>query len=125
MGYRTTYPIEANPQTSFLAHVLGWLLIVDIASLTVSFSLFQWYILVWLVAFIVVVLIIHSIEQVVRFNWELREKDVLEEKLKALASQAELKALRAQINPHFLFNSLNMEGLFARWFASNYPSIPW
>jgi hypothetical protein len=44
-------------------------------------------------------------------NIELREERELqrrrEQQLKELASQAELKALKAQINPHFLYNALN------------------
>jgi two-component system, LytTR family, sensor kinase len=44
-------------------------------------------------------------------NIELREERELqsrrEQQLKELASQAELRALKAQINPHFLYNALN------------------
>ncbi|MBN2186655.1 MAG: histidine kinase [Dehalococcoidia bacterium] len=93
--------------TSLLAHILGWLLPIWIVSIIIGFSLFRGEVLVWLGIFIGIVLIIHLTHQAVNFYRELREKDLLEEKLKTLAAQAELKALRAQINPHFLFNSLN------------------
>jgi hypothetical protein len=43
----------------------------------------------------------------VRLQHRRQEQDLLAQELRVQSSQSELKALRAQINPHFLFNALN------------------
>jgi two-component sensor histidine kinase len=43
----------------------------------------------------------------VRLQRRRQEQDLLAQELRVQTSQSELKALRAQINPHFLFNALN------------------
>lgn len=62
----------------------------------------------WLVGGTVVsITIFHTLTYTFTSHADMKRKLAEEERLRAMATEAELKALKAQINPHFLFNTLN------------------
>jgi hypothetical protein len=62
----------------------------------------------WLVGGTVVsITIFHTLTYAFSSHADMKRKLAEEERLRAMATEAELKALKAQINPHFLFNTLN------------------
>ncbi len=62
--------------------------------------------LTYFVYFIVAIIIIF-IAKILRYQLSLKEKLIEQETLKQQSLQNELMALKNQVNPHFLFNSLN------------------
>jgi two-component system LytT family sensor kinase len=87
--------------------ILGFILAFWISSLIFGFSIMRASIWISVLIGFVVFLVIRSVRYAMQFYRDLKTKELVEEQLKTLTAQAELKALKAQINPHFLFNTLN------------------
>ncbi len=92
---------------SLLEHVLGAVLALFVCSRIFGFVVQATTAWITVGMMFVGFLVIHSAGYALHFYRELRQKERVEEQLRALTTQAELKALKAQINPHFLFNTLN------------------
>jgi two-component system, LytTR family, sensor kinase len=86
-GYLTIYTFFdfGTDYYSFVMNVWPWRFLAGI-----------WFYL-WLAAFYYLVI----------YYSEFRDRDSRESELKNLITEAELKSLKFQINPHFIFNSLN------------------
>jgi len=120
--YPTRYiPFQRHtPVYSLIAHVVAGLMVI-IAWLLITYGLLSVFFqnqagyieflnrsLVWRailggLIYLVMVLIYY----LASYGEKLRERMQQEERLKSLVRDAELNVLKSQINPHFLFNSLN------------------
>ncbi len=109
-----------NPLYSILTHVLAGLLVlltwiaITIGLLNAIFGLQENYMefldrtLVWRImlgglVYLVLILVYYLASSAQKLQERIRQ----EEQLKNLVREAELSMLKSQINPHFLFNSLN------------------
>jgi len=90
-----------------LEHVLGALAAMLVCSRLFGFGVIPSAAWASVAGMVIAFPIIHGTEMALRFFRQLKEKEQRETQLLALAREAELKALKAQINPHFLFNTLN------------------
>jgi signal transduction histidine kinase len=92
---------------SLFEHLLGALLALLVCSRLFGLHLIPSAAWLALAAMVIAVPIIHGTDMALRFYRQLKETERQEERLRVLATEAELTALKAQINPHFLFNTLN------------------
>jgi signal transduction histidine kinase len=99
--------LEMEIFVSLAGHLLGALLALVACGYIFGFEIAPTASWMLLVGIMTAFPILHGAEMAVGYYRQLREKERVEQELRTLAAQAELKALKAQINPHFFFNALN------------------
>ena len=110
---------EVNPRRRAWAGVIGSILLTMI---TIFLCNYIMWVVIWgndtdvlfsdrnrvfyIIAFIITVIISAILHSVKFFDWAQNEK-IINEKLRKEKAEMELSALKAHVDPHFLFNSFN------------------
>ena len=94
--------------SSTLWILLTYIIMVAIIGFEDKYESFFYNTLLWrfLVGWVLYAMVV-SFYYIVSYHTESKERAVKESELKNLITQAELRSLKFQINPHFIFNSLN------------------
>jgi len=104
----------------FFSHIITavissglWILFIYVAMVTIlgfdeTYQNFFYHTILWrfLVGWMLYAIVV-SFYYLVSYYSELQERSLKESELKNLVTQAELRSLKFQINPHFIFNSMN------------------
>jgi two-component system LytT family sensor kinase len=86
----------------------GYLILVEVFGFGESYQNFFYSTIPWRFSIgILIYFVITSFYYLITYYSGFQERKLHEAELKNLVTQAELKSLKFQINPHFIFNSLN------------------
>ena len=92
----------------FAVSVIGFFICMTIFSKVYRFEFFtSRFLLNQLSLLFAIYVIMSGLVYAFKFYRELKDKEATEEKLRRLAAEIELRGLKSQMNPHFLFNALN------------------
>jgi two-component system, LytTR family, sensor kinase len=113
-----SFPEKIGPLNLIINHITAATVLVVIWNVTTIFLFrvlineqfynfildhIKWHIAIGFLYYFILVLIYY----IIIYNVNLKEKRKNEDRLMAIINETELNLLKSQINPHFLFNSLN------------------
>ncbi len=99
--------LETEMFVSVAGHLLGALLALVVCGYLFGFNIEPTASWLLFAGIVLAFPILHGAEMGLRYYRRLMDKERVAQELRALATEAELKALKAQMSPHFFFNTLN------------------